>query len=271
MNAMNCLRCLAPLLFGSAAVASAIPGCGGVADNAADPGPSTPYVGYVNAVASEDLGAGFFRTGTVSLAPASSVADLCASPVTVSGNCCSSPHDLTPPSQYTGVAAGTLTVSDGSTVIASMTTSGSGVQYSGVAMPPWQPGDILQMAASGDVVHAFAGSVQVPSTFVATPGTGGGVVIDRSKDFITTWTPDTHGGDMVTLGMVVSPGATIINCRASDEAGQITIPAQLLANTSAGASVITNVYRSVNTTVTTANATVYMTAATLITWDGTLQ
>lgn len=245
--------------------------CGGVTSTPTDPGPSTPYVGYFDAVASEGLAAGFFPTGTVSLAPASSVASLCASPVTVSGDCCFSAHDLTPPSQYAGVGAGTLTVLDASTVIASMTTSGSSVQYSGVAMPPWQPGDILSVAASGDVVHAFAGSVQVPSTFRATPGTGGGVFVHRCEDFVQTWTPDTHSGETVTLSMVVSPGSPLINCQASDEAGQITIPRQLLGSTPAGASVVTNVIRSANATVTTDNATVYLTAATLITWDGTLQ
>ncbi len=245
--------------------------CGGVTSAPTDAGPSTPYVGYFDAVASEGLAAGFFPTGTVSLAPASSVASLCASPVTVSGDCCSSPHAQTPPSQYVGVGAGTLTVSDGNTMIASMTTSGSGVQYSGVAMPPWQPGDILDVAASGEVVHAFAGSVQVPSTFRAMPGTGGGIIVDRSKDFVQTWTPDTHGDETVRLFLVVSPGTPIVKCQASDQAGQITVPAQLLGSTPAGASVITNVIRSANATVTADNATVYLTASTLITWDGTLK
>ena len=234
----------AVLVFASCLAATA---CGGIASSTPDAGPSTPYVGFVRATEGE-LGAGFARTGTVSLAPSTSVASLCASPLTVSGDCCYSPHVLEPPT-LSAVGAGTLTVSDGNAMIARMMPD-STFQYSGAAMPPWNPGDILQVAASGDVVHPFAVSVQTPTAFVATPGTTSGVLIDRSKDFVTTWTPDTHSGEIVALYLVVTPGSEIINCQASDDAGQITIPVSLLANAPAGASVITNVYRSVNTTVT---------------------
>jgi hypothetical protein len=249
----------------------AVGGCGGIATGAADAGPGTPYVGYVNALAGEDLGAGFFPVGTVSLTPSTSVASLCASPATVSGECCYSPHVLLPPSQYSGVGAGTLTVSDQSNVIASMTPEGSAVQYLGTATQPWNPGDLLHVTASGGVIHPFEGSLQTPGTFVATPSISQGVVIDRSKDFVATWVRDSNAGETVTLYIVVSPGTLTINCQASDDAGQITIPAELLANTPAGGSIITNQYRDVRATVTADNATVYLAAATVITWNGTLQ
>jgi len=144
-------------------------------------------------------------------------------------------------------------------------------QYSGAATPTWNPGDLLHVTGAGGVVHPFEGSVRVPGPFVATPGTGGGVIVDRTKDFVTTWTPDARSGEIVSLYLVASLGTPSINCMAGDEAGEITIPAQLLANAQAGATVITNVYRSANATVTGDNATVYLAASSLITWNGTVQ
>ncbi|MGH7297520.1 MAG: hypothetical protein ACRELB_21465 [Polyangiaceae bacterium] len=65
------------------------------------------------------------------------------------------------------------------------------------------------------------------------------------------------------------PGSEIINRQANDTAAQIAIPAQLLTNTPSGRLVITNEFRSSNTTMTTDDTTIYTSGATLITWNGT--
>jgi hypothetical protein len=246
--------------------------CGGIARGAADAGPSTPYVGVFSAGEGFTLNAGFFRTGTASFAPPT-VASSCAAPVTVAGDCCYSPQVLDPPVLPTGIGAGTLTVADGSEVIGSLMPDAQG-QYastSGNGTPLWNAGDLLQVTVSGGEIDAFSASLQTPGMLMATPGAEQGIAIDRSQDFVTTWSPDAHPGETVTLYMTVGVGAVqSINCQASDAAGHLIVPAALLAHAPAEANVITNVYRVANAMAVASNASVSLTARTLVTWTGTI-
>jgi hypothetical protein len=208
-------------------VVAAACSCGGMTRDTADAGPGTPYVGYFSAGEGYTLNAGFFATGMFSSAVPTSIAGYCAAPVTVSGACCYSPHVLDPPTIPTGIPAGTFTVTDGSEVIASLLPD-TEVQYSMTSAngsPLWSAGDVLKIATSGATVDPFSASIQTPTALVAKPGTEQEVVIDRSQDFVTTWSPDAQQGETVTLYMTVGVGAVqSINCEASDAAGQLTVP-----------------------------------------------
>jgi hypothetical protein len=119
-------------------------------------------------------------------------------------------------------------------------------------------GDVFDVSAVGSTVSAFAGTLPTPHAFTsvqpAFTSPDEQVSIDPSNDLLVVWVPDTIGGAEVTLEIDGFPGT--VRCAAPDEAGQLTVPSQLLGGLNGagvGAIVMT---RSLRTTLQVGNASV---------------
>jgi hypothetical protein len=102
---------------------------------------------------------------------------------------------------------------------------------------PWSSGATLTVTASGNpsAVHSFTGQLMaggpmagVSPAFKLTADPPGPTVVDQTKDFAISWTPDGNAsGALVELEMIFYPYGGTITCWAPDTAGQFTVPAAL--------------------------------------------
>ncbi|HEX7477897.1 MAG TPA: hypothetical protein VF331_08825 [Polyangiales bacterium] len=117
----------------------------------------------------------------------------------------------------------------------------------------WNGGDTLSAAANGGAtVGAFVGSVVAPSPFEGlTPkfdylgSQTNPLEIQRAKDFVVSWRPDTKSSSTIDIGLSASKAtgslATgsitnrgTISCTVKDSAGSVVVPAELLAKYETG-------------------------------------
>jgi hypothetical protein len=145
------------------------------------------------------------------------------------GACCYQ----TPASVPGYTTAGTLTVSDGSTMLATIpapSTAGpyiSGSELS--ASVTWAPGDTLKLDGSGGTVDAFTLSVVAPALLTGvSPALTAALTVPTSADFVVTWTPSSQSCAQVLFGLSQGTGMPEIGCTVDDSAGTLSVPASLL-------------------------------------------
>jgi hypothetical protein len=215
-------------------------------DDAAGDAASLPYHGGIEVltVVGADGGLAFqysanFAASAQYLPPAA-FSPMCSAQI---GSCCfvSAQTELEAGAE-TAVSAGTIALSDdGSAIGALMPMPGyNSEESSQTSTLAWKAGDVLDVNATGGVVHAFSGAITAGSPLsVVSPALSGTIAISLSNDLSVSWTPDPLRSDE-NVAVNVSAGTStnqvdgLVACRASDAAGEFTIPAALLAMFHAG-------------------------------------
>ena len=151
------------------------------------------------------------------------------------GACCYTPPPdggTTGPTP-TAVSAGGITIKDGNTTIGTMTPSGT--TYTALSSTTtntlkWTDGDVLNVSAAGDTVHAFSGNVTTVALLAGvTPALSfaPGTTISKSQNFTITWTAGTGA---VSLSLLQTAQLGVISCSSATDSGTFTIDKSLLAN-----------------------------------------
>ena len=165
--------------------------------------------------------AGIAQFETTATAPASSG---CSG--TMMGACC---YEMTPSATLTAATAGTVTVTDGTTTLGTL-TGPTYVASSGMTSTfTWTPGTVLKISSSGGMVDAFTGMVAAPALLAGvTPALTGTVNVPLKSDLVVSWTPAKEACSQISFGL--SQGALMphIGCVVDDAAGTLTVPAALL-------------------------------------------
>jgi hypothetical protein len=136
------------------------------------------------------------------------------------------------------VSAGTLTVTDGTTPVATLNfNTGTNAYPLVMQANPWGAGDTLTWTGDGEVAGTFTGSITAPSAILGpNPDPGAnplGVTIPRNADLMILWTSDalvtsaTMRVDL-SVGMPVQ-FSTLIRCEVADSAGSVVVPMSLLS------------------------------------------
>ncbi len=202
--------------------------------------------------------------------PSAATSSSCTGAATSPGCCWQPPADAATTSRAavaTFVGAGTITVKDGATTIATMTQGQQGAYDATSETEPalsWMPGDTLSVSASGGAVTPFAGSlVTVVDVAGVTPPLSAvlPLAVSVSADFVLRWTPGPVGADDMTLTLTAVSGtrpAGTISCGARDSDGALTVPAGLLSRFPPGATGTLSLQRASIAEVSTGNATVVL-------------
>jgi hypothetical protein len=214
---------------------------------------------------------GTVELGHITIAPGmdeySALGDLVSAPATAPptcagmqmGACCySSPSTMMPPTLQ---SAGTLTISDGATNIATLTS----YVATNVTLPTltWTPGSTLKVAASGATVDAFNLSVVAPALLAGiTPAFSSTtpITVTTSVDLVVSWTPSNQACSLVEFSLGQSlPTLPSIGCVVDDSVGTLTVPHALLSQFTATTGTAT-IERAVAAGTTVANANVKLVA-----------
>jgi hypothetical protein len=216
----------------------------------------------------------FIATPDVSI-PDASAAATCPMTGTVSGSCCFVPAAAASDAGAVDGgtvnfdSAGTITVTDGTTAIASLMPASNGgyaISSSNNPSVKWTGGDTLTIAAAGGTVDTFTGSLVTVQDFAGvTPALSftTAATVPLATDFVVTWTPGT--GTDVRLFVDALKGTAqegAITCDAADSAGTVTVPAALLAKLATGDTGVITLTRSNLSTGTDANTTVDLLSTT---------
>ncbi len=137
--------------------------------------------------------------------------------------------------------AGTVSARAGALFLSASTTTSTGG-----GPPTWDeyfasgggsnvpPGQIVDLAATGAAVPAFAGRLSMPPASGATlPAT-----ISRSADYVVRWGASTADRVWVGINLASVAATSYIECEAPGAAGSITVSRTLLAHFAAGDSVV---------------------------------
>jgi hypothetical protein len=238
-------------------------------DSGKDGTASKPYVGGVNltesktgTVTSMTASAGFYTssgTGTPG----------CTGTSVMSGNCCytppAAPSDggvVTP----TAVGAGVITLKDATATIATMTPTGTA--YTAVTNPPtvaltWAPGDSIAIAAVGDTVHAFSGTVTAAALFAAINPAFSftATAVSRAADYVVTWTSGTGNITLIASALKGTASDGVIICTATDT-GTMTLPTALLTKFTANDTGSLSLSRTISSDASVDNATITLASST---------
>jgi hypothetical protein len=186
------------------------------------------------------------------------------------GSCCMTSQPLiqnpTSGEEPLAASAGPISVADGTNVLGTFAFSGVGYDPLSSAETPtllWNPGDTLVVTADGGLVDGFSGAITAPPAFVNVApalSIASQIVVQIADDFTVSWTPDlTDAGGNVTLE-VFDPLGFYIDCVAPDSAGDVTAPAASFAGILQGDNGYVTLYRPSSETLSSANATVVLTA-----------
>ncbi len=234
---------------GQAVEAASEAGGGGTNDGGDDSGAPPPYSGFVLVFINDTPG----QAASYESDGASFSAYTGPSCGTTPGTCC-----YVPPSSGSTAApvgGGTVTVTDGSTTIVTLSETDAG--YSWGPLMPWQPGDTLAFAGTGDVVHAFTGSLTAPPTLVLSAPSDG-LALPRTSDLSVQWSAGT--ASTVVLVQIVAytssnmPDGSVF-CAFSDT-GSGVVPTTDLVNLKANDTASVAVGRVTRSTATCDNADV---------------
>jgi hypothetical protein len=104
--------------------------------------------------------------------------------------------------------------------------------YAPVTSQPWNAGDTLKVLAQGNEVEAFSGVLRAgPALRGVTPPIGSSpVVIDHTRPFEISWTPEGDADATVLLGIPNADG--LCYCDAPDSAGALVVDSKLLSTVS---------------------------------------
>jgi len=138
---------------------------------------------------------------------------------------------------FTFLSAGTLTIDDNSSLLATLSYDADAGVYStfqaGDDSLSWNPGDSLNVVASGGQIAAFNASVTAPqllSNVVPALSLTSAITVSLSSPFNISWTPSSDGASMnLVLGADSANGGTI-SCTGPESLGQFTVAASILAN-----------------------------------------
>ena len=149
-------------------------------------------------------------------------------------------------------------------------------RYPPVAAGPLKAGGKLAVTAAGGTVDAFSGSITMGGGLSGvTPPLGAqDQSISRGADFQVSWTPDAEGGQTVLLSLrqVGAQSVVACFCEAADEAGTLTVPAELLAlYEGPPASCDVQLARLKVSTVSRGNATVQLIAEAAVAGTATVE
>jgi hypothetical protein len=137
-----------------------------------------------------------------------------------------------------GVSAGSIAVSDNGAALGQLSFGPDG--YAPLQDPPsaalaWSAGDTLQVAATGDVVESFSGSVVAAGLpqILSLPEPHGSVLSmsvaeASSQPTFYTWAPEGPAGAKVLL-VLVDEGTGSLKCLADDSAGILALPPDLVS------------------------------------------
>jgi len=214
-------------------------GSGGVAAGGASS--EAPYAGVVLAMVTEGADAGYVARAVFTGGPRPRIGGC--------SRCCCGSTDHGLPSPRKPPDAGTITLAVGSTSLTALVPeafeNGSGTfhgmtdlgwswfaplgDYAPTASQPWSFGDDLEVVAAGNEVAAFSGTLQAgPALSGVTPPIGSAtVVVDHTRPFEISWTPDGRGDATVLLG--IPSGTGICYCDAPDETGALVVEPSLLS------------------------------------------
>jgi hypothetical protein len=161
----------------------------------------------------------------------------------------------------TAESAGTITINDGSSALATLNFSDAGSYYASSSSLAWSAGDTLSISATGATVDAFSGSVKVPSAVSGLSpalSSSSPPAVSASADLHISWTPDTTAGESFDIALI--DGAKgVIHCYTNDAAASLTVSSSLLSHFSPGDSVTFGVARAGAAAPTCANASVQLT------------
>jgi hypothetical protein len=166
------------------------------------------------------------------------------------------------------VNAGTLTLQDGTTTLATLPFM-TGMGYTSVnsvttSALTWTAGAMLGVNATGDAsgVASFSGTVVAPARLSGvSPAVMTLTSIARGSDFVLSWTA--AGSSTVLFILLAANGTSpdgLIRCTASSGDGSLTVPAALLGNFQSGDHALVLLTVENNTIITASNATVGLTA-----------
>lgn len=145
----------------------------------------------------------------------------------VGSRCYWLPTDGGASGQSTSIAAGTITLKYVKT-IGTLTPNGTTYpQLSSVTTPSlqWLAGDLVDVSASGDSVHAFGGNVTTATLFAnVSPPLDQSASVSRAQNFTLSWTAATGAIDLEAT----SANAGYVTCHTPSDSGSITIDASLL-------------------------------------------
>jgi len=141
------------------------------------------------------------------------------------GACCYQTPASTPP----GISAGTLTVTDGSTTLATLMSPEYASSSELDKSVMWAPGDTIKIAGSGGMFDAFSLSVVTPSLLSGVkPALSAALTVPTSSDLVVTWTPSGQACSKVIFGLSQANENAGIGCSADDSDGTLSVPSALL-------------------------------------------
>jgi len=155
---------------------------------------------------------------------------------TTMGSCC---YETAAAGELSYISAGTLTVSDGATTLATLTPPPAPVpalyEESSLTVPgfTWAPGDTLTVAGSGATVDAFTVSVVAPAVLAGTkPSFAAPIPVSLSADYVVSWNPSSETCSQVQFGLSQTGAVATpyITCVVDDAEGTLTVPKALLQN-----------------------------------------
>jgi hypothetical protein len=137
-----------------------------------------------------------------------------------------------------GVNAGSVSVGSAGRVPQTRMFDAGGYFFSMPYTFLWGPGEKIEISGTGDVVHAFMGSIVGPGGAAGLSPSidSSDLVIQLNKDWSMNWTPGDAGADntdRLTLQLTNCSGAndtSEILCDVPYSAGQLTVPTALLGN-----------------------------------------
>ena len=205
---------------------------------------SGPLVGVLD-IATEGFEGGLLETFDANLQPSPPTTETnpCPGATAIVGACCGYPPIIPPPTLLGGSGSGAVNygTNAGTLSLVDLTSSADIATFEfgskGYAGLPaayyaarWQPGDTLQVSASGDQIGAFAASipalllpkVQFPATFSA------------SQDLTVTWVPDPNAQEMVLQLDDEDARSIPVVCIVPASAASVTIDASLFAGFKSG-------------------------------------
>lgn len=133
--------------------------------------------------------------------------------------------------------------------------------YAPVDVQAWSPGDALRVLATGNEIESFSGVLETrrPLSGVEPPIGLSPVVIDHTRAFEVSWTPEGNGDTTILLSVPYAGG--ICYCDARDSAGRLVVDASLLTPLSAEKKGTIKLARLTISTVSSNNATVDLVGA----------
>jgi hypothetical protein len=150
---------------------------------------------------------------------------------TLVGACCYESEASADASVPVFESAGTITVADGTSTIATLMYPNYAASSTTDATLTWAAGAMLTVTAAGATVGPFTATVPAPVALAGvTPPFSAPIAVKKSSDLVVTWTPGKRACSKVSFDLSQGGVATMphIGCVVDDVAGTVTVPASLL-------------------------------------------